>query len=586
MRILPIITACYLICCPREGSAQVTNLDREFAGAVVPFVKAYCINCHSGEKPKAKFDISPYTTVGSVIEDFGHWELVLDMLKEGEMPPDDEENQPSPEMRAEIVAWIQGIRSREAEKNAGDPGIVLARRLSNAEYDYTVRDLIGVDLQPTREFPIDPANEAGFDNSGESLNLSPALLKKYLEAARSIAAHLVLQPEGFAFAPHPVETDTDRDKYCVNRIVDFYKRQPVELADYFLAAWEYKQLNPPGAAVRSIDQIASESGLSPKYLHTVWELLSGERRNTGPIADLREQWNALPTMSEGTEKEVYEKCVEISQRVQALRRKLVPKIPFLKTRGIHTGSQAFVMWHNRQQADNRRSINLDALQPAGREAQDSTSLLLRDPELSLSGFEDEQAEQIAAFTEFCSVFPDAFFVSERGREFLDKAEETSKNEKGRLLSAGFHSMMGYFRDDLPLCELILSDTERNEIDALWQELDFVTSAPMRQHTGLVWFERTDSGFMRGEEFDFARAEDKEVTSEVKIRKLAEVYLAKAISNGADELAQEAIKEHFFNINESVRRVEAAREAARPSHIRALVGFAERAYRRPLTKVEE
>jgi len=35
-----------------------------------------------------------------------------------------------------------------------------------------------------------------------------------------------------------VVTDTDRDKYCVNRIVDFYKRQPTDLADYFQAAWQ------------------------------------------------------------------------------------------------------------------------------------------------------------------------------------------------------------------------------------------------------------------------------------------------------------------------------------------------------------
>ena len=66
----------------------------------------------------------------------------------------------------------------EAERNAGDPGPVLARRLSNAEYDYTIRDLTGVDIRPTREFPVDPANEAGFDNSGESLAMSPALLQE------------------------------------------------------------------------------------------------------------------------------------------------------------------------------------------------------------------------------------------------------------------------------------------------------------------------------------------------------------------------------------------------------------------------
>ena len=52
---------------------------------------------------------------------------------------------------------------------------MLARRLSNAEYNYTIRDLTGVDIKPTREFSVDPANTAGFDNSGRTLMMSPAL---------------------------------------------------------------------------------------------------------------------------------------------------------------------------------------------------------------------------------------------------------------------------------------------------------------------------------------------------------------------------------------------------------------------------
>ena len=95
-----------------------------------------------------------------------------------------------------MVEWIAAVLDREAQRNAGDPGPVLARRLSNAELDYTIRDLTGVDIRPTKEFPVDPANEAGFDNSGESLAMSPALLKKYLAAARRVADHLVFKPTG------------------------------------------------------------------------------------------------------------------------------------------------------------------------------------------------------------------------------------------------------------------------------------------------------------------------------------------------------------------------------------------------------
>jgi hypothetical protein len=99
---------------------------------------------------------------------------------------------------------VHALRERETRRNAGDPGVVLARRLSTAECNYTIRDLTGVDIRPAREFPVDPANTAGFDNSGETLTMSPTLLKKYLSAAREVASHMYLKEKGFAFARHPM----------------------------------------------------------------------------------------------------------------------------------------------------------------------------------------------------------------------------------------------------------------------------------------------------------------------------------------------------------------------------------------------
>ena len=164
------------------------------------------------------------------------------MLASREMPPAKAERQPErPGARRGAGLDPRRARQHEARRNAGDPGPVLARRLSNAEYDYTIRDLTGVDIRPTREFPVDPANEAGFDNSGESLVMSPALLKKYLDAARGGR-----RPPGAGarrasrFAPHPVVTDTDRDRYAVERIVRFYQRQPTDLGRYFHAAWRFQ----------------------------------------------------------------------------------------------------------------------------------------------------------------------------------------------------------------------------------------------------------------------------------------------------------------------------------------------------------
>jgi hypothetical protein len=108
---------------------------------------------------------------------------------------------------------------------------------------------------------------------------------------------------------------------------------------------------------------------------------------------------------------------------------------------------------------------------------------------------------------------------------------------------------------------------------------------MRQYTSFLWFERTDSRYLRDPEFDRFRAEDKDSTSEENIRQLAEVYLAKAHRNEASEVALEAIRVYFANISAAIRWVEQARRAAEPSHVVALQEFAQRAWRRPLSPAE-
>src|SRR6202023_957746 len=175
--------------------------------------------------------------------------LVMERLAAKEMPPKPMSPPPA-EVTQKWIAWIQQVRSQHIRKFARDPGPVLVRRLSNAEYRYTIRDLTGQDMQVTREFPVDPANPAGFDNSGESLTMSPALLNKYLQAAREVGDHMVLTPDGFDFAPHPMLVETDREKYASQRIVGFYERQPTDYADYFQAAWRFRyrsSLGKPGA---------------------------------------------------------------------------------------------------------------------------------------------------------------------------------------------------------------------------------------------------------------------------------------------------------------------------------------------------
>jgi hypothetical protein len=558
--------------------AQATGdaLERRLSERVQPFLERYCLSCHSGAKPKADLDLKRDWTMKAIASNATRWMEVLARLEACEMPPPKAPNQPTPDERAAVVAWIRDLRDHEARRNAGDPGVVLARRLSNAEFDYTIRDLTGVDIRPTREFPVDPANQAGFDNSGESLAMSPALLKKYLTAARLVADHVALKPDGFVFAPHPVATETDRDKYCVARIVDFYKRHPVDYAAYFQAAHAYRHRDKLGRGKAALADFANDAGVSAKYLAMIWSVLAEPETDAGPLAALRQVWSELPESAEAARPG----CERMRDLVTLWRKQFKPEVKKLQVSGISPGSQTMVLWRNRQLTGQHRRYS-------GTVSPDLKKLAeqLKGANANLASFFPAKAPDETplrkALERFCSVFPDAFVVVDRGPYFDPNAAG-----KGRPLTAGFHLMQGYFRDDDPLCELILDAPERHELDQLWHDLNFMTLAPMRQFRDFIFFERAEPPrFMFEAEFDFARSEDRDAVSAAKMERLAKAYLAKARKKEASDEAIAAIETYFTGMSAEIRKVECDRLAAEPSHLAALVKFAERAYRRPLAGAE-
>src|SRR6185312_9097284 len=191
-----------------------------------------------------------------------------------------------------------------------------------------------------------------------------------------------------------------------------------------------------------------------------------------------------------------------------------------------------------------------------------------------------RAKYAESFARFANVFPDQFYASERGRYFPDDSED-----KGRLLSAGYHNVMGYYRDDTILRQLILNDAQTKELDRLWTEFDFIaehTSRTMVQ----FYFNQSGEAYGRGAEGGSPRPADHAVTDTEVIMKLKADYLAKAAADPNNSpLAPGAISEHFDRINATLRNLEKMHAEAEPKHLIALQKLAAKAYRRPLTKAE-
>lgn len=282
-----------------SGTAAADDSDvaaqaASYKAEITPLLKRYCHECHSGERTEADVDLATFATFEDVRKHPKVWQKVNEMLGSGQMPPKGARQPGEPE-RTRLKQWVHGYLKFEAQARAGDPGRVVLRRLSNAEYTYTLRDLTGIAaLDPAREFPIDGAAGEGFTNTGNALVMSPALITKYLDAAKEVADHAVLLPDGIRFSPSTTRSDWTNE--ALARIRDFYQefvdqaggdkvnlqgivfetntggRLPLE--KYLAATLVERGALQSGA--KTIAAVAREHQLNAKYLGTLWSALTDQ----------------------------------------------------------------------------------------------------------------------------------------------------------------------------------------------------------------------------------------------------------------------------------------------------------------------
>src|SRR5713101_5918627 len=178
---------------PNRWRAQGANSPAEFDRSVQPFLARTCYMCHNAETKSAGLNLEALQTASSITQSREIWERILRKLRAGEMPPKGLPR-PNPEELKTVISWIEGEFSRADRLVKPDPGRVTVRRLNRAEYNNTVRDLLGVDLRPADNFPQDDSGY-GFDNIGEVLSLSSVLMEKYLAAAEQVARTALLGPD-------------------------------------------------------------------------------------------------------------------------------------------------------------------------------------------------------------------------------------------------------------------------------------------------------------------------------------------------------------------------------------------------------
>lgn len=176
-----------------DDSSHKTNKQAlaEFKSEIQPLIKKFCYQCHGegAEEGDLKIDLLNPDLVNG--DSGGKWREVLDAIDRGDMPPE-EEDQPTIEQRNKLSQWLSSELKRAANLRRSTGGHVTLRRLTNYEYNNTLRDLLGIKMDYTSEFPPDTKGIDGYKNNGFYLGMSELQLEEYYKAAnRGLKAAIV-----------------------------------------------------------------------------------------------------------------------------------------------------------------------------------------------------------------------------------------------------------------------------------------------------------------------------------------------------------------------------------------------------------
>tara|TARA_R110002049_G_scaffold72490_2_gene187091 strand:+ start:101288 stop:103933 length:2646 start_codon:yes stop_codon:yes gene_type:complete len=190
------------------------------------FLRKHCLACHGKGNESGELRLDTLSMDFQSPRVVSTWTEVLGAVNGHEMPPSDQP-QPPPGDVARFVQWLESEIAR-SELLRRSSRVVL-RRINRAEYDNTIRDLIGVDLSLSSFFPED-TSAGGFDNVGDALTMSPLQMELYYTAAREILDHALIDadwidgrlsypapPKQIRWRFEPEENTEGMDKHRVSR---------------------------------------------------------------------------------------------------------------------------------------------------------------------------------------------------------------------------------------------------------------------------------------------------------------------------------------------------------------------------------
>lgn len=202
-----------------------------FEKQVRPILKKHCFKCH-GEK-KQKGDLRLDTLSGDLSKDrvaAEAWHDVQNALNLSEMPPKKEDSLLPAELRT-VTSWITQEIDALVASQKGTGGRIVLRRLNKTDYQNTMRDLLGIEMDYAKNLPPETLSEDGFRNNGATLQMSDLQLEYYLESARKGLAKAIVTGSRPKFFEKEFTVSVN-DKNRGSNILDKDQQFIAKLLDY------------------------------------------------------------------------------------------------------------------------------------------------------------------------------------------------------------------------------------------------------------------------------------------------------------------------------------------------------------------
>lgn len=293
-----------LLCALLIGNPQVAHSNDNTDVRSKEVLNKFCSDCHGVEEAEAGVNFDSLFGNDSFASEFRTWQNAETQLEQQRMPPADAD-QPTTAQRTQLINWIRRRIQSAAKNHEGDPGHVVIRRLTSAEYGYAIRDLTGIDIEVERGFVSDAVGGAGFTNTGIVQFTQDSTLERYLEAARRVADHAVVGTGPLTFFRDPGATGFELS--AIDRILKIYREHGFRTAageggqafgadlypKAFLTAWRYRHRAMLGQPDASLASLAKNAGVSGRFAEYIHQVLS-DSAPSFPTSKISAAWQRLP----------------------------------------------------------------------------------------------------------------------------------------------------------------------------------------------------------------------------------------------------------------------------------------------------